>query len=279
MDSWPSRNFIQQLLDPSVGLHWELARRTRVSPGWQIEDRCLNEHLVYCLITGEAVGLIAGDETHLGPGEFVWLQPGVRHEFRNRDPAHPIQLYHLRFRPMRRGRVVRDAEQLRRAPGTSPLWPALEALRNEFRIGGRLSSLRLRAQLAAVLIQAGRFSRSASAARLTPAQCHLLETALEDAQGAELSPADLAARLQLNADYFRRLFRNTYGIPPRQWLVRRRLEAGADLLRESTSTVSEIAHLIGYLDVFQFSRRFKKEFGVSPLAFRRGSRPATIQEG
>jgi len=82
-------------------------------------------------------------------------------------------------------------------------------------------------------------------------------------------PAELATLLRLSNDYFTREFRRTYGMPPRAWLLRERMNAAARRLAESQSTISEIADELGYSDVFLFSRQFKNSFGRSPRAFRR----------
>ena len=89
-----------------------------------------------------------------------------------------------------------------------------------------------------------------------------------------LSPSDLAAELDLSPDYFARLFRKSFDLSPRAWLVDQRIRQAAAAMVNSTRTASQIAIDFGYDDVFLFSRQFKQVLGMGPLAYRRqnGSR-------
>jgi AraC-like DNA-binding protein len=84
-----------------------------------------------------------------------------------------------------------------------------------------------------------------------------------------LSPGDLAAELDLSPDYFTRLFRKSFGLSPRAWLVDQRLRHAAGAMLNSNRSVSQIAGDYGYADVFLFSRQFKQVLGMGPLAYRR----------
>ncbi len=66
-------------------------------------------------------------------------------------------------------------------------------------------------------------------------------------------------------------FSRTVGLPPMRYLARRRLQRAARRLREDGGTVSRIAHDSGYDSEAAFTRAFKREFGVPPAAFRKGS--------
>ena len=50
---------------------------------------------------------------------------------------------------------------------------------------------------------------------------------------------------------------------PFSYLTRRRMEVARDMIKEHC-TVTETAGRVGYSDVYQFSRAFKKYYGVSP---------------
>ncbi|MEU8825011.1 helix-turn-helix transcriptional regulator [Streptomyces sp. NPDC048636] len=82
--------------------------------------------------------------------------------------------------------------------------------------------------------------------------------------------ADLARVAGLSPDYFTRVFRKTFGMPPREWVIRRRVQHAARLLDETDMSVTKVAALYGYPDSFLFSRQFKAVMGVSPQAYRGG---------
>ncbi|MEM7332393.1 MAG: helix-turn-helix transcriptional regulator [Chloroflexota bacterium] len=81
---------------------------------------------------------------------------------------------------------------------------------------------------------------------------------------------DLATHLNLSMFHFSRMFRNTTGTSPYEYLIQLRIEEAAELLLKSNKLpISEIAHRIGFSDQSHFTRHFKKRFGLTPLAFRR----------
>lgn len=80
----------------------------------------------------------------------------------------------------------------------------------------------------------------------------------------ELSVAGLAEVFQLNASYMGNLFKNVNNLSILQFITQTRMEAATELLQTGAYKISEIADMIGYSDVFYFSKRFKKSFGYSP---------------
>jgi len=67
---------------------------------------------------------------------------------------------------------------------------------------------------------------------------------------------------------FKRDFQAHFEEPPGKWLLRKRLDYSAALLRISRMNVTEIAFDSGFEDVSHFSRVFKDRFDVSPVAYR-----------
>ena len=68
---------------------------------------------------------------------------------------------------------------------------------------------------------------------------------------------------------FKRDFQSYFQEAPGKWLLRKRLDYSAALLRTSKMNVTEIAFESGFEDVSHFSRVFKERFGVPPLSYRR----------
>ena len=72
--------------------------------------------------------------------------------------------------------------------------------------------------------------------------------------------------------HFSREFRRLYGMSAAQYLRRLRLEWAAERLRKPDDPLAEIASAAGFADQSHFTRRFKRQFGVTPAAFRAASR-------
>lgn len=80
----------------------------------------------------------------------------------------------------------------------------------------------------------------------------------------DISVAEIAARLNLDRSYFSTLFKKNTGVSPQQYLSDFRLNKAAQLMIEYDYTVTQAALSTGYPDVFNFSKMFKRKFGVSP---------------
>jgi AraC-like DNA-binding protein len=105
---------------------------------------------------------------------------------------------------------------------------------------------------------------------------HLLRAKdLVDARYFEpLAVGDMAAAAHLSAAYFSREFRRTFGESPHQYLLTRRLERAASLLRTTDRPVSEICFTVGLSSLGSFITSFHRVFGLSPLAYRAAHPPA-----
>ena len=66
--------------------------------------------------------------------------------------------------------------------------------------------------------------------------------------------------------YLNKLFHKEMGETPFAYITRRRMEIAREMLREHCA-VGEVARLVGYGDIYQFSRAFKKYYGASPKTF------------
>ena len=83
-----------------------------------------------------------------------------------------------------------------------------------------------------------------------------------------LRPVELARHVNLVPEYFARVFKRTFGMAPRTWLMREKMKSAAILLLESSLPVGEIALRLGHRDIAMFSKQFKKIHGQSPRSYR-----------
>jgi AraC-like DNA-binding protein len=112
-------------------------------------------------------------------------------------------------------------------------------------------------------------------AHVPPARHLLRAKDLADARFAEpLGVADLARAAGLSPAHFSREFRKAFGEPPHVYLLTRRLERAAALLRNTDRTVAEICMAVGLSSVGSFTTSFTRLYGRSPTAYRASYPPA-----
>jgi len=79
----------------------------------------------------------------------------------------------------------------------------------------------------------------------------------------------LAELARLSQHHFCRAFKQSFGIPPHQFLVQRRMEVAKSLLANRTNSVTDIALSLGYAQTSSFSSSFRKVTGWTPAVYRR----------
>ena len=79
----------------------------------------------------------------------------------------------------------------------------------------------------------------------------------------DITISGLAAKFGFERSYLYRIFKQRYGVGPKDYLTRVRLEKAKWLLGRGYS-VAECAYMVGYSDSFIFSKAYKKCYGVAP---------------
>ena len=112
-------------------------------------------------------------------------------------------------------------------------------------------------------------------AEVPPARQLLRAKDLADARYSEpLSVADLAAAARLSPAHFSREFKRTFGESPHQYLMTRRLERAATLLRSTDWSVADVCFAVGFQSVGSFTTSFRRTFDQPPQRFRATCPPA-----
>jgi AraC-like DNA-binding protein len=109
-----------------------------------------------------------------------------------------------------------------------------------------------------------------------PPARHLLRAKdLADARYSEaLSVEDMAAAAGLSRAHFSREFRRAFGEPPHAYLLTRRLERAAALLRGTDLAIADVCLSVGLTSLGSFTSSFTRTYGVSPAAYRERHPPA-----
>lgn len=91
----------------------------------------------------------------------------------------------------------------------------------------------------------------------------------------ELSLTELTNRFHVSTSHMIHMFKAQFGLPPIQYMVRRRIGEAQHLLRTTEDSAGDIGGWVGMINRNYFYRMFKRLVGVSPVRYREviGERP------
>jgi AraC-like DNA-binding protein len=113
-------------------------------------------------------------------------------------------------------------------------------------------------------------------AHVPPARHLLRAKDLADARYFEpLGVDDLAGAAGLSRAHFSREFRRAFGESPHAYLLTRRLERAATLLRTTDNSVAEVCLAVGLQSIGSFTTSFTRTYGQSPTTYRANYPPAS----
>ena len=239
---------------PEVSLHVQLDQPAslEIVEGQRIRQRLLPDDL--CLTPGNWSGSI----TVLEPSRFLVVR--LNEGFMQKALEVPSE-------------VVREVI-LRRGFQDPQILHLCQALDAEARAGGSSGTLfaeSLATALSARLVSnyaAGKFAAKNYSSKLPPRTLDRIQQFVTANLSEDVKLSDLAALAHLSPFYFSRLFRQTTGLSPHQYLIARRIEKAKELLIHSDSKIVEISRELGYDSQSHFSATFKRMVGAEPQLFR-----------
>lgn len=154
--------------------------------------------------------------------------------------------------------------------------PVIEALGQQLlhelqydQIGSRLYGESLAQVLAIHLLRRYSAANSSSSQPKGGLPQPLLRSVLEyihDSLDQDPGLAELAALAGMSPSAFLKLFKQSMGLPPHQYLICCRVEQARQLLLQGDLTISEVAAMVGFCDQSHLTRHMKRLYGVTPKA-------------
>lgn len=265
-------------------------------PAWHLKPRRLFDFLLVHVLEGTGRFTVADHRFPVGPGDLIWIPPDTLHEMRGDAPGTQLQYIHfdLVYDPARShwsAAIPGETTDLSRwpermhPPVDDPViqtWcgkltggnPTLitETMRRVILETNRMQTSGLAtAGLMSQLI--GHLLNSHPDSPLTAHQARSIENAMQQIQlhrREKLNIETLARQHNLSPTHFRKLFREHFGQSPREALLAAKMRSACDYLIYSDLNISEIAERLGFTNVHNFSRAFRKAIGLAPTAYRAG---------
>lgn len=149
--------------------------------------------------------------------------------------------------------------------------PLLEMMLREVKTQNKTYQQICQHYLAILLLKIQRYTGSDFAFTTSdsaPEECEFVKNHIDAHYQEHLTLDDLAALAHLNKYHLAHMFSDTYGISPINYLLERRILNSKELLKNSTFSITQIAHVTGFSSANYFSQAFKKYTGQTPRAYR-----------
>jgi AraC family transcriptional regulator of adaptative response / methylphosphotriester-DNA alkyltransferase methyltransferase len=108
--------------------------------------------------------------------------------------------------------------------------------------------------------------------RLRSSLFHDAVAIVDTEYGSELALDDIARRVASSRRQLQRAYSEVGKTTFRDHLTAVRMDKAAELLRQTTMTVRDVAHRVGYRQPAQFAKAFRRHHGTAPSAYRAASR-------
>jgi AraC family transcriptional regulator len=244
-----------------------------IRPGWTMGPRTIDDYEIVFFPAGSRTTYTAnGLSWLLNEPSFIFTCPREEHAYIF-DSNYPIRHLFAHFTM-----ETPDLLPIRSIPPVIPadrLPHTCQWMKHLLLLAGTTPSRwreRASALLLAILEELSSFNAEAGAAPVHRESSSLpILKALEYMERhlhETFSIRDLAALTGWTHEYFTRMFVRTKGVPPKQYLLGRRLERACGLLRLQSLSVKEIAYSCGFQSEQYFSRAFAKMIGISPSKYR-----------
>ena len=87
----------------------------------------------------------------------------------------------------------------------------------------------------------------------------------------ELKSSEIAAYCHMSESHYWRLFKNSTGLTPLEYLNMYRIKKACELIRSTENNMKDIAQKCGFSSISTFNRNFRKSMGVSPVQWKKNA--------
>lgn len=258
---------INSITDSSFEFSVTTRGRVTCEPDFKIGPRTINDHLIYFIEKGEMAATINRKHIVIPKESVFWLQPGTEHSIRLTEKRNAT-VFFLRFFLGNNSTPVKLNFPYFITPPYPSLLPHFQSILSMNSPHGDFEKPYIRCHLGILFTKIMQESEIEQNYEKNGLRLHQRKKAIDFLKTnitTRFSIKKLADSCALNVDYFSRQFKKSFGISPAEWIKRERIRIACDYLLESGLSVSEIAHKLGYEELYFFSRQFKEITGKSPL--------------
>jgi len=235
--------------------------------------RILGDYALILILSGTAYYKDAdGVENELEPGEAIIVFPELAHAYwpiQGDDWSHTYAIFNgPQFELLRQASVLDPGQSIWQLDSIAYWNQRLEECLTSVPQRSPTQSLKIVGQFNQLLIEMMTRDSEAkidgSVSRIDMATSMLSGPV----DGVWITPEEVARRVGLNYESFRKRFASARGVAPAKFQNQKRIEFAQSAIYQGTHTFQELADELGFCDPFHFSKTFKRLTGESPIEFR-----------
>jgi len=257
-----------------------ISNKVRCVPGWRWNPSVpLPDYDLWYVCEGSGEIRLSGTAYALKPGTCMLVRPGSL-PLATQDEKHPLMVLFVHF----------DVQESSGETFVSP--QECTYISDVFVFEGLLNRLlevdhstRLwkadefdyLMKLVLIELHHAAYERQTSLPTMSPKQSDAMRGVVDYIQreSPRIGYADVYRHAGLSPRYLNSLFKQFTGQSLRRYMNNAKMQKAQHLLAESMLSVTEIAELMNYTDLYSFSKTFKRHFGVSPTSYTHGSTKIT----
>jgi AraC-like DNA-binding protein len=264
---------IRSYLD-STQIMMQMAHYTRVGPNWQETHTMPDVNRLYFIREGSGWIHIRGKDYHPKPGQLYLLPAGMKLSYAP-DEKDPLSKYWCHF-----SATVGDINLFQMLE--QPHWIQVQdeaRLERQFqqlielnRSNAVTAPLRIKSILLEIISEYIEQSSEQVhlAAATSTSKINSVLSYIESHLSEQMTVDELAKLVHFHPNYFMHYFKSMMGLSPIVYINKKRLDKARRLLTTTEQSVSAIADEIG-MELYYFSRIFKKQASMSPTEYRKAS--------
>jgi AraC-like DNA-binding protein len=224
--------------------------------------------------SGHIEAKTTGGVFHAGARDLICFRPADLNQYGVHAPALYYQA-HVEFAGPPRHRLTPYLDGVGLLPVRVSLGESFDEMRKLFEVlclevphTGVVHELRIRAALYEILatVAATVGPQEEPEARIDP--WLRVQQRLDSTLHGKLRIEELARQMGLSTEHFIRRFKGRFGLSPKSYHMRARLQEAARSLRAGGQSIKTVAYNLGFSDPKSFARRFKHGLGVTPSELR-----------
>lgn len=235
-----------------------------------------DHYLIHYIVLGRGSYTVEGQTHSLGAGDLFFVYDSQVVSYRA-DDENPWEYYWVGFNGTEARRLVRLLPFTSAQPCLHIDSPKVDAQLREsllkiYGASGTSPASEVRMAGALYLFLASLMELSSLQTGYAPAPPSYAQTALRFIRynySHDISIHDIARAVGISRSHLYRLFMESVGLSPTEYLTQFRVNQACALLRNSALSVKEVASSVGFSDPLYFSRVFKKYKGTAPSRYLR----------